>query len=52
MVGPFILLALCYQDSKANINEYGPSPKYLIQQENAIKLPPIVIIQTLLSKSK
>ena len=44
MVGPFILMFLCCQDSEVNANEYGVSPKYILPPANPLN-PPAVIVQ-------
>ena len=36
LVGPFILLFLCCNDSQKNTNEYGPSPKYISPQDDPL----------------
>ena len=36
MVGGLILLYLCSVDSEQNTNEYGPSPKYILPQNEAL----------------
>ena len=36
MVGGLILLFLCSVDSEQNNNEYGPSPKYILPQNEAL----------------
>ena len=38
LVGPFILLFLCSVDSEQNTNEYGPSPKYILPQNDPLNL--------------
>ena len=48
IAGPFILLYFCCEDSEANPNEYGPSPKYISTTliNTNVYNPPGVVIAT------
>ena len=41
--GPFILLYFCSIDSEERVNEYGPSPKYILPLNQPIN-PPVTVV--------
>ena len=42
--GPFILLYFCSIDSEERVNEYGPSPKYILPLNQPINPAPVTVV--------
>ena len=44
LVGPFLLLYFCSIDSEEHVNEYGPSPKYILPLNQPVIPAPVTVV--------